>query len=140
MAKILLTITALLILAFIVVAMYCACVLAGRSDENENNDNNEGADDMFLKKQICPRCKTGKYTYDLDPKSETCPYIGCWRRNKCSFYKPLEKPSKSGIFKRNKNKVTVTPPRKIDALRTKIKPFVTTFELQRVFFFIVSKS
>ena len=112
MAKILLTITALLILAFIVVAMYCACVLAGRSDENENNDNNEGADDMFLKKQICPRCKTGKYTYDLDPKSETCPYIGCWRRNKCSFYKPLEKPSKSGIFKRNKNKVTVTPPPK----------------------------
>ena len=58
MAKILLTITALLILAFIVVAMYCACVLAGRSDENENNsDNNEGADDMFLKKQICPRCR-----------------------------------------------------------------------------------
>ena len=114
MAKILLTITALLILAFIVVAMYCACVLAGRSDENENNsDNNEGADDMFLKKQICPRCKTGKYTYDLDPKSETCPYIGCWRRNKCSFYKPLEKPSKSGIFKRNKNKVTVTPPEKL---------------------------
>ena len=92
MSKILLTITALLILTFIVVAMYCACVLAGRSDENEHNsDNNEGADDMFLKKQICPRCKTGKYTYDLDPKSETCPYIGCWRRNKCSFYKPLEK-------------------------------------------------
>lgn len=43
MAKILLIITALLILAFIVIAMYCACVLAGRSDENANNgDNNEG--------------------------------------------------------------------------------------------------
>ena len=114
MAKILLTITALLILAFIVVAMYCACVLAGRSDENENNsDNNEGADDMFLKKQICPRCKTGKYTYDLDPKSETCPYIGCWRRNKCSFYKPLDKESKKGVFSGFKNKRSVTPPRKI---------------------------
>ena len=99
MAKILLTITALLILAFIVVAMCCACVLAGRSDENENNgNNNEGDDDMFLKKQICPRCKTGKYTYDLDPKSEACPYIGCWRRNKCSFYKPLDKHSKSNLF------------------------------------------
>lgn len=111
MAKILLTITALLILAFIVVAMYCACVLAGRSDENENNsDNNEGADDMFLKKQICPRCKTGKYTYDLDPKSETCPYIGCWRRNKCSFYKPLDKESKKGVFSGFKNKRSVTPP------------------------------
>ena len=111
MAKILLTITALLILAFIVVAMYCACVLAGRSDENENNsDNNEGADDMFLKKQICPRCKTGKYTYDLDPKSETCPYIGCWRRNKCSFYKPLDKESKKGVFSGFKIKRSVTPP------------------------------
>ena len=37
MAKILLTISGFLILAFIVVAMYCACVLAGRSDENERN-------------------------------------------------------------------------------------------------------
>ena len=110
MAKILLTITALLILAFIVVAMYCACVLAGRSDENENNsDNNEGADDMFLKKQICPRCKTGKYTYDLDPKSEVCPYIGCWRRNKCHFYKPLEKSAKKGIFNSFKNKRSLLP-------------------------------
>ena len=109
MAKILLTIAVLLILAFIVVAMYCACVLAGRSDENENNsDNNEGADDMFLKKQICPRCKTGKYTYDLDPKSETCPYIGCWRRNKCSFYKPFDKNSKkrflNGILNKQSDK------------------------------------
>ena len=119
MAKILLTIAVLLILAFIVVAMYCAMVVAGRSDENENNsDNNEGADDVFLKKQICPRCKTGKYTYDLDPKSEVCPYIGCWRRNKCHFYKPLEKEPKKGVFSGFKNKRSVTPlPRKIGLLR-----------------------
>ena len=113
MAKILLTITALLILAFIVVAMYCACVLAGRSDENEHNsDNNEGADDMFLKKQICPRCKTGKYTYDLDPKSETCPYICCWKRNKCSFYKPLDKYSKPSLFHKliDANNYCLVPP------------------------------
>ena len=97
MAKILITIAALLILAFIVVAMYCACVLAGRSDEQTNMENNEGANDLF-KKKICPRCKTGKYTYDLDPKSETCPYICCWKRNKCSFYKPLDKHSKSSLF------------------------------------------
>ena len=111
MAKILLTIAVLLILAFIVVAMYCAMVVAGRSDENENNgDNNEGDDDMFLTKQICPRCKTGKYTYDLDPKSETCPYIGCWRRNKCHFYQPLDKEPKKGVFSVFKNKRRVTPP------------------------------
>lgn len=97
MAKILLTIIILLTLAFIVVAMYCACVLAGRSDEQANIENNEGANDL-LNKKICPRCKTGKYTYDLDPKSDACPYIGCWRRNKCSFYKPLDKHSKSSLF------------------------------------------
>ena len=89
-----------IVAVFSVVAMYCAMVVAGRSDDNENNsDNNKGDNcEMFLKKQICPRCKTGKYTYDLDPKSETCPYIGCWRRNKCSFYKPLGKHSKSSSF------------------------------------------
>ena len=105
-------IIAFIIIAFVVVAMYCAMVVAGRSDENGNNgDNNEGDDDMFLKKQICPRCKTGKYTYDLDPKSEVCPYIGCWRRNKCHFYKPLEKGTKKGIFNDFKNKRSVTPPK-----------------------------
>lgn len=87
-------------MAFIVVAMYCAMIVAGRSDENENKGNNEGDGDMFGKKQICPRCKTGKYTYELDPKSVTCPYIGCWKCNKCHFYKPLEK-----ISKEDKNEV-----------------------------------
>ena len=82
----------------LVIALYSALIVAGRSDEQTNMENNEGDDDVFLKKQICPRCKTGKYTYDLDPKSETCPYIGCWRRNKCSFYKPLDKHSKSSLF------------------------------------------
>lgn len=75
----------------LVIALYSALIIAGRSDDQAEKENSEGDDDMFLKKQICPRCKTGKYTYDLDPKSDACPYIGCWRRNKCSFYKPLEK-------------------------------------------------
>ena len=112
MATILLTISGFLILAFIVVAMYCAMVVAGRSDEQANMENNKGDDDMFFKKQICPRCKTGKYTYELDPKSECCPYIGCWRRNKCHFYKPLEKSSKKGFLDGFLNKQSVTPPPK----------------------------
>jgi hypothetical protein len=81
----------------LVIALYSALIIAGRSDEQANIENNEGANDLFNKK-ICPRCKTGKYTYDLDPKSEACPYIGCWRRNKYSFYKPLDKHSKSSSF------------------------------------------
>ena len=100
-----------IIVLFLVVTMYCALIVAGRSDEQANIENNEGANDLF-KKKICPRCKTGKYTYDLDPKSEACPYIGCWRRNKCHFYKPLEKDSKKGIFSGFKNKRSVTPPPK----------------------------
>ena len=92
----------------IVVALYCALIIAGRSDEQANMENNKGDDDMFFKKQICPRCKTGKYTYELDPKSECCPYIGCWRRNKCRFYKPLDKTHRASTLngfnsKRNYN-------------------------------------
>ena len=92
----------------IVVALYGALIIAGRSDEQAKTENNEGDDDMFFKKQICPRCKTGKYTYDLDPKSDVCPYIGCWRRNKCSFYKPFDKNSKkrflNGILNKQSDK------------------------------------
>lgn len=85
-----------------VIALYSALIIAGRSDEQANIENNEGANDLFNKK-ICPRCKTGKYTYDLDPKSESCPYIGCWKRNKCHFYKPLEKMSKKGVLSDSKD-------------------------------------
>ena len=89
----------------LVIALYCALVIAGRSDEQTDMENNKGANDLFNKK-ICPRCKTGKYTYDLDPKSDACPYISCWRRNKCSFYKPLDKNSKTGLFSKNIKKNT----------------------------------
>ena len=91
--------------------MYCAMETTSCSDERENNsDNNKGDDDeMFWKKQICPRCKTGKYTYELDPKSEVCPYIECWQRNKCHFYKPLDKTSKKGFLSKLLKKQNVTP-------------------------------
>ena len=101
----------------IVFALYCALIVAGRSDDQAEMKNNEGDDDMFFRKQICPRCKTGKYTYDLDPKSEACPYIGCWKKNKCHFYKPLDKEPKKGIFSGFKNKRSVTPPPRKIALR-----------------------
>ena len=98
MLKIIFIAVAITILAFVLLAMMCAMIVAGRSDDQAEKENSEGDDDMFFRKQICPRCKTGKYTYDLDPKSETCPYICCWKRNKCSFYKPLDKHSKPSLF------------------------------------------
>ena len=58
MAKMLLTISTISILAFIVVAMYCAMIVAGRSDENENKGNsNEGDDDMFGKNRYAQDAK-----------------------------------------------------------------------------------
>jgi len=56
---------------------------------------------MFWKKQICPKCKVGKESYDLDRHSEMCPYIGCLKDSKCHFYVPLDKDTKKGNVKGN---------------------------------------
>lgn len=90
-----------------VIAIYCAMIVAGRSNEQAMYEDNEGADKMFWRRQICPKCKTGRDSYTLDMRSGECPYIDCWNDGKCRFYVPLEKPSKPSIFKRNKNKETI---------------------------------
>ena len=93
MAKILLGILAFIIIASVVVAMYCAMIVAGHSDDEAKEINNNGEDDeMFGKKQICPNCKVGKESYDLDKHSDACPYIECCKDGKCNFYVPLDKP------------------------------------------------
>lgn len=47
---------AFIIIAFVVVAMYCTLVVAGRSDGNDNNrDNNEGDDKNVLGKANMPK-------------------------------------------------------------------------------------
>ena len=124
--KILLGISAIIIIAFCVIAMYCAIIVAGRSDEEYNNkdNNNGGDDDMFFKKQICPKCKVGQETYRLDNKSEACPFIHCWKDNKCAAFEPIDKPSKNGIFNAIKNKRSVTPPPKNRALQAILRGFV----------------
>ncbi len=63
---------------------------------------------MILKKQICPRCKTGKESYELDRHSEVCPYIGCWKNGKCPYFQSVEKTSEKGILKQAKR----YPPKK----------------------------
>ena len=45
---------------------------------------------MFRRK-LCPHCKTGKYTYELDSRSPECPYLCCHNGRKCVMYVPLEK-------------------------------------------------
>lgn len=46
---------------------------------------------MYLEKQICPKCKVGKESYELDRHSETCPYIEYWKDGKCPFFRPIDK-------------------------------------------------
>ncbi len=53
---------------------------------------------MLWKKKMCAICKIGKKSYKLDPHSETCPYIWCWKNGKCQFFMPLDKTTKKCIF------------------------------------------
>lgn len=46
---------------------------------------NKGDVNMIWKRQICPRCKTGKESYELDRRSDACPYINCCKKGKCIF-------------------------------------------------------
>lgn len=53
----------------------------------------------MFKRKLCPKCKMGKYTYELDKRSPVCPYIGCHNGKKCSMYVKLEKPQKGGFWR-----------------------------------------
>lgn len=54
---------------------------------------------MFLKKQICPNCKTGQESYCLDSHTDVCPYIDYLKNGKCPFYKPLKQNGKSYLVR-----------------------------------------
>ena len=55
---------------------------------------------MFMfKRKLCPNCKTGKYTYELDKMSPMCPYIKCYSANKCPMYVKLEKSHKDNLWR-----------------------------------------
>ena len=68
---------------------------------------------MFRRK-LCPHCKTGKRTYELDSKSPECPYLCCHNGKKCAMYVPLEKEEKNGFLRRLFRKGSCVPPRKIE--------------------------
>ena len=52
---------------------------------------------MFRRK-LCPHCKTGKRTYQLDSRSPECPYLACHNGKKCVMYKKLDEHKKQNIF------------------------------------------
>ena len=89
--KILLGLIIVAVILAMVVALYCALIIAVRSKRDHSNvDNNEENYNRFSKKQICPKCKTGKESYNLDIHSDTCPYIGYYKNGKCRFYKHID--------------------------------------------------
>ena len=54
---------------------------------------------MFRRK-LCPHCKTGKYTYELDRHSPECPYLACHNGRKCAMYEKLDEPKKRSFLSR----------------------------------------
>lgn len=40
---------------------------------------------MFNKK-LCPKCKTGKETYEKDPNSPICPYLPTYTKKSCPYF------------------------------------------------------
>ena len=65
---------------------------------------------MFRRK-LCPHCKTGKYTYELDRHSPECPYLACHNGRKCAMYEKLDEPKKRSFLSRIFNKASYTPPK-----------------------------
>lgn len=54
----------------------------------------------MFKSKLCPYCKNGKKTYELDKNSPVCPYLYCHNGKKCTMYKKIDKPKKQTPFKR----------------------------------------
>lgn len=44
----------------------------------------------LIKNPICPWCKTGKDSIELDRTSPVCPYIASLKNGSCPYYKPIE--------------------------------------------------
>ena len=64
---------------------------------------------MFRRK-LCPHCKIGKYTYELDSRSPECPYLACHNGRKCAMYEKLDESKKRSFLSRIFNKASVPPP------------------------------
>ncbi len=63
----------------------------------------------MCRKKLCPHCKTGKYTYELDSHSPVCTYFYCHNGKKCAMYKKLDGPKKRSFLSRIFNKTICTP-------------------------------
>ncbi len=57
----------------------------------------------------CPKCLTGKETYELDSREPMCPYIHTYnKKRKCPYYAPLNE-LKNGFISRLLERVMLPP-------------------------------
>lgn len=87
MAKLILGMVAFCIL----IAVASSIAFADDSEREISRKNSKEAEDVNLRKQLCSKCKIGLESYEIDKHSESCPYLSCWKNNKCGFYKPIDK-------------------------------------------------
>lgn len=76
-------VTAILVFIFIILKVKRTALSLKKPKKQENIKENDTA------KLLCPNCKTGKESYQLDRLSESCPYIECMKDGKCKFYMPV---------------------------------------------------
>ena len=67
-----------------------------------------------MKKELCSRCKTGRDSLLLDPRSDTCPYLGTHSGKKCGMYVKLKKPKKDKFFRRILRKIFIKQNKQVD--------------------------
>ena len=66
---------------------------------------------MFTEK-LCPNCKTGQYTYQLDSSSPECPYLSCHNGKSCSMFERINEPENQEPFGHSSDKTADTPTEK----------------------------
>ena len=56
----------------------------------------------LFNKQLCPHCKNGKRTYELDEQSPMCPYLACHNGKMCAMFEKLKTPEEKCFWNRIK--------------------------------------
>lgn len=77
------------LLIFVLVAMEIYTAAAKRLHKKQGAHRMDNDAKTSRQAQICPKCKTGKESYERDKHSTACPYILCWKDGECQYYVPL---------------------------------------------------
>lgn len=91
MEKIIFIIIAIFLFAFVIGVFFCACIIAGSFDNEDYEEEIERENkELKHKKYLCPVCKTGKESYEIDNLSDVCPYIEHLKDGKCKYFVHLD--------------------------------------------------